>query len=61
MKRSLLALFFCVSLVSSLQGQTVTVNEVVQIALQKNYDVRILQNSAALANNDNRGVRALEA
>lgn len=35
-------------------GQPVSVDEVVKIALQKNYDIRLSQNSAALAINDNR-------
>ncbi len=38
----------------SVAGQAVSVDEVIQIALQKNYDVRLFQNSAALAGNDNR-------
>ncbi len=35
-------------------AQSVSVEQVVQLALQKNYDVRLLQNSAALAANDSR-------
>ncbi len=35
-------------------AQNVTLEEVLQIAMQKNYDVRILQNTAGLAYNDNR-------
>jgi len=36
------------------QAQEVKLDEVVQLALQKNYDVRVLQKTSALANNDNR-------
>lgn len=35
-------------------AQSVSVEQVVELALQKNYDVRLLQNSAALAANDSR-------
>lgn len=35
-------------------AQSFTVEQVVQLALQKNYDVRLFQNSAALAANDSR-------
>ena len=42
-------------LVSSVSAQTfVTVEEVVSMAMQKNYDVRTFQNSLSLALNDNR-------
>lgn len=52
MKRNLLVLLLVSSF--SAAAQTVTVDEVVQLALQKNYDVRLLQNSAALAANEDR-------
>lgn len=54
MKRSLLvAWLFCLTAISA-WSQSVTVEEVVQIALQKNFDIRLFQNAAALAGNDNR-------
>lgn len=53
--RSSLTLFFLFIFTGfSSLGQTISVEEVVQLALQKNYDVRILQNTAASAFNDNR-------
>lgn len=35
-------------------GQSVTVEQAVQIALQKNFDIRLFQNAAAAASNDDR-------
>ena len=53
MKRSISFLFFSCVLFAKAQ-ELVTVEQVVSIALQKNYDVRLFENSAALAINDNR-------
>ncbi len=54
MKLSVYGLFLGVfSLVYS-NAQTVQLDEVIQLALQKNYDVRVLQKTSALASNDNR-------
>ena len=55
MKRSF-SLFFLLVFATASTGyaQSITVDEVVQTALQKNYDVRLFQNSAALASNDDR-------
>ena len=52
MSRNFLVLLFVASL--SAGAQPVTVDQVVQLALQKNYDVRLFQNSAALASNEDR-------
>jgi outer membrane protein TolC len=52
MKRNFLLFVFAVSFTAA--AQPVSVDQVVQLALQKNYDVRLLQNSAALAGNENR-------
>lgn len=49
-----LSIFFVFITSTTLFAQLVTVEEIVQMALQKNYDVRVIQNSAASASNDNR-------
>ena len=55
MKHSISFLFFLFSCVLFAKAQElVTVEQVVSISLQKNYDVRLFENSAALAINDNR-------
>lgn len=54
MKFSLYGFFIGIfSLINAL-AQTVQLDEVVQLALEKNYDVRVLQKTSALAFNDNR-------
>jgi outer membrane protein TolC len=52
MKRSILNFLIATSLTAG--AQPLTVDHVVQLALQKNYDIRLFQNSAALAINDSR-------
>ncbi len=54
MKRKFLVAWLVCLFAMAAWGQSVTVEQVVQIALQKNYDIRLFQNSAALASNDNR-------
>lgn len=54
MKRSLLLLLLALVPGAWSCAQTFTVEEVVKTALQKNYDVRMFENSAALASNDDR-------
>ncbi|MDZ4714008.1 MAG: TolC family protein [Cytophagales bacterium] len=54
MNRNAVCLFsFCI-LPLLTAGQTVSVEDVVALALQKNYDVRLSQNTAAVAGNNNR-------
>ena len=52
MSRKFLVFLFSVLAVSSSFAQSVSVEQVVQLALQKNYDVRLFENTAALAAND---------
>lgn len=52
MSRKSLVFLFSVLAVSSSFAQSVSVEQVVQLALQKNYDVRLFENTAALAAND---------
>ncbi len=52
MKHNILVLLLAASLTTG--AQPVTIDQVVQLALQKNYDIRLSQNSAALAINDSR-------
>lgn len=54
MKLRLYGLFLGIVPFFNSQAQDVKLDEVVQLALQKNYDVRVLQKTSALANNDNR-------
>lgn len=54
MSRKFPAFYFSVLVVSSSFAQSVSVEQVVQLALQKNYDVRLFENTAALAANDSR-------
>jgi len=54
MSRKFLISLFLGIVVRSSFAQSVAVEQVVQLALQKNYDVRIFQNTAALAANDSR-------
>lgn len=54
MKRRLIGIIFFGLCTITSSGQAVSVEEVVQLSLQKNYDVKLLENSVALANNDNR-------
>jgi outer membrane protein TolC len=54
MKRRLIGIVFFGLCTYPSSGQTVSVEEVVQLSLQKNFDVKLLENSVALANNDNR-------
>ncbi len=54
MKHSVLSfVIFFFSLLSA-GAQGITLDQVLQVAMQKNYDVRIIQNTAGLAENDNR-------
>lgn len=54
MKHSVLGSLFVFLSILTAGAQSVTLEEVLQMAMQKNYDVRIIQNTAASANNDNR-------
>ncbi len=55
MKRSgLIAIFLLVTLPTLAQQDVVSVEQVVKLALQENYDIKLFQNSAALALNDDR-------
>ena len=54
MRRKLFAFLFTAVFLNLCHAQPVAVEQVVQLALQKNYDVRLFQNSAALAANDSR-------
>jgi len=54
MKRSLFVLFTGVFYLINGSAQNISVEEVVRVAIQKNYDVQIFQANSDLANNDNR-------
>lgn len=54
MKHSVLGSLFLFLSVFTASAQSVTIEEVLQLAMQKNYDVRLFQNTSGLANNDNR-------
>ncbi len=54
MKRSSLSLLLCVVVTSEALAQPLSVEHVVLIGLQKNYDIRLAQNTVALAINDSR-------
>lgn len=45
---------FCTMCAIAAFGQSISVEDVVQRSLQKNFDIRLFQNAVALANNDNR-------
>jgi outer membrane protein len=54
MKVRILGSLLGILVLFSAQAQNVKLEEVVQIALQKNYDVQVLQKTADIAGNDNR-------
>ena len=54
MKRRLFGFFLGAFSLLNATAQNIPIEEVVRMALQKNYDVRVLQTTAAIANNDNR-------
>ena len=54
MKRRLFGFFLGALSLLNATAQNIPIEEVVRMALQKNYDVRVLQTTAAIANNDNR-------
>lgn len=54
MKRRFFGFFLGAFSLLNVTAQNIPLEEVVRMALQKNYDVRVLQTTAALANNDNR-------
>ncbi len=54
MKCRFFGLFLGIFFFLNLSAQEIKLDEVVQIALQKNYDVRVIQKTSAIASNDNK-------
>ncbi len=54
MKRKFFGLFLGIISFVDLSAQEIKLEEVVQLALQKNYDVRVIQKTSDIASNDNR-------
>lgn len=54
MRPSFVAAFVCSLLAVQATGQSISVEQVVETALQKNYEIKLMQNSAALAANESR-------
>ncbi len=54
MKRRVIVFVLWTISLTNATSQNIPIEEVVRIGLQKNYDVRVLQTTAAIANNDNR-------
>jgi outer membrane protein len=53
-----LVLVFSVFQFTNLNAQTLTLDEAIQIALEKNYDIQIAKNEMAIASNNNRAGNA---
>ena len=45
---------FCVFVFNGAASQNITLEDVIAVAIEKNYDVRVLQTTSAIAANDNR-------